>query len=146
VRRSESRSSKRGSAKPRAAREPKRSSASGSGGSGGLRDNRFLRKFYRHQAEISDNAQKFLFFLVISTVLYVFVFGDAGAIRIMTLKHKKAKLEKEIATLEHNVETLKEEIDRLEDDPLAMEELGRDYGLIYPGDRVYKLIHPQETK
>jgi cell division protein FtsB len=84
-----------------------------------------------------------MFFLVIATLLYAFVFGDGGIIRIMTLRHEKASLEDNIAMVDHDIESLRLEIDRLKNDPFAMEKLGRErYGYVYPGDRVYKIIHP----
>jgi len=103
----------------------------------------FLRKFYQHQAVISVGLQKFMFFLVIALLLYAFVVGDAGIIRIMTLRHDKAEIEQDLAGLGQSIEALEYRIERLENDPTAMEKLGRErYGFIYPGDRVYKITHP----
>ena len=117
----------------------KRSIASG----GGLGHYPFLRKFYQHQAVISVGLTKFIFFLVIATLLYVFVVGDAGIVRIMTLRHEKATIEDDLAMLDHSIGSLEHEIQRLEQDPSAMEKLGRErYGFVYPGDRVYKIIRP----
>jgi cell division protein FtsB len=118
---------------------PKRSIAS----AGSLGHYPFLRKFYQHQAVISVGLTKFIFFLVIATLLYVFVVGDAGIVRIMTLRHEKATIEDNLAMLDHSIESLEHEIDRLKNDPSAMEKLGRErYGFVYPGDRVYKIIRP----
>ena len=126
VRRKASRSSRRSIASP-----------------GSIRQYPFLRKFYQHQAVISVGLQKFIFFLVIATLLYAFVLGEAGIIRIVTLRHDKATVENDVAMLDRNIATLEREIERLDKDPFAMEELGRErYGYIYPGDRVYKIIHP----
>jgi len=130
---------KRAPRRKKSSSSPKRTIAS----AGSLRQYPFLRKFYQHQAVISDGVQKLLFFLVIATLLYAFVIGDAGIIRIVTLRGEKANLEENIAMLDYDIESLKSEIDRLEDDAFALEELGRErYGLVYPGDRVYKIIHP----
>ncbi|MEJ2720028.1 MAG: septum formation initiator family protein [bacterium] len=130
--------------RPRTARAPKRSSiASG----GDLRQYPFLRAFYEHQSEIGANLQKFLFFMVVATLLYVFVLGDAGAIRILSLKHEKARVEAEVATVNVDIKALQQEIDRLETDPYTMEKLGRElYGYVAPGDKVYKIVHtkPEE--
>jgi cell division protein FtsB len=103
----------------------------------------FLRKFYQHQAVISVGLTKFIFFLVIAVLLYVFVVGDAGIVRIMTLRHEKATIEHDLARLDQSIGSLEHEIQRLQEDPSAMEKLGRErYGFVYPGDRVYKIIRP----
>ncbi|UCG51200.1 MAG: septum formation initiator family protein [Candidatus Latescibacterota bacterium] len=121
-------------------RAPKRTIASG----GDLRQYPFLRAFYQHQAEISDGLQKFLFFLVVATLLYAFVLGDAGGIRILGLKKDKARIEAEVASLNVDIKALQEEIDRLKSDPYIMEKLGRElYGYVAPGDRVYKIVRPR---
>jgi cell division protein FtsB len=130
---------KRGSiSKSRPSRSPKRSIASG----GNLRQYPFLRTFYEHQAGISDRLQKFLFFLALATLLYVFVLGDAGAIRLMSLKREKARLEADVAAARLDIDGLQKEIDGLTQNPYIMERLGRElYGYVSPGDRVYKIIH-----
>ncbi|MDH3217500.1 MAG: septum formation initiator family protein [Candidatus Krumholzibacteria bacterium] len=132
--------------KARAAKRKTRTSSKRSiASSGSLREYPFLRKFYQHQAVISVGIQKFLFFLVIATLLYAFVFGDGGVIRIMTLRTQKADLEETLAMIDHDIESVTSEIERLQNDPSTMEKLGREkYGYVYPGDRVYKIIHPHK--
>ena len=111
--------------------------------SGSFRQYPFLRKFYQHQAVVGVRLQKFMFFVALATLLYAFVFGDAGAIRIVALQREKATLEAGIAVVDHDIASLSREIERLKSDPLAMEKLGRErYGYVYPGDRVYKIVHP----
>ncbi len=84
-----------------------------------------------------------MFFVAVATLLYAFVFGDAGVIRIATLKREKAAIEASVALVDHDIESLTRETERLKKDPFAMEKLGRErYGYIYPGDRVYKIVHP----
>jgi cell division protein FtsB len=123
--------------KKESTRAPRRGIASG----GNLRQYPFLRTFYQHQADISEGLQKFLFFLVLATLLYVFVLGDAGAIKILSLKKEKARLEAEVAAVSLDIEALQQEIDRLKSDPGAVEKLGRElYGYVAPGDKVYKII------
>ena len=109
---------------------------------GSLRNYPFLRKFYQHQAEISVGLQKFIFFLVLATLLYAFGLGDSGIIHIIQLKREKRTIEASLAKVDRDIATLKGEIGRLDTDPFAMEKLGRErYGYIYPGDRVYKIVH-----
>ncbi|MEE9270122.1 MAG: septum formation initiator family protein [Candidatus Krumholzibacteria bacterium] len=114
---------------------------------GSLRNYPFLRSFYQHQAEISVGFQKFFFFLAIASLLYVFIFGEAGTISILALKQEKAMLAENLAILVSDTEKLQKEINSLKDEPFKMEQLGRErYGYIYPGDRVYKIIYPQKLK
>lgn len=129
---------RRGTA-PRSTKPSKRSIASG----GSVRQYPFLRRFYQHQAVVSAGIQKFIFFLVLATLLYAFVFGDAGAIRILTLKNDKADLENQVAALDYSMTSMQDQIGHLKDDPAIMEKLGRErYGYVYPGDHVYRLVHP----
>ena len=108
---------------------------------GDLRRYPFLRTFYDHQSEIGGGLQKFFFFVVIATLLYVFVLGDAGALKIMSLKKEKAQLEADIATVRLDIEGLQKQIDLLKNDSYMMEKLGRElYGYVAPGDRVIKLV------
>jgi len=112
---------------------------------GNLRNYPFLRTFYQHQAVISDGIQRFLFFLIVATLLYAFVFGDSGAIRLATLRHDRTQLVEDVARLNAEIEDIQGAIGRLEDDPYMMEKLGRErYGFVHPGDRVYKIVRPKE--
>ncbi len=106
----------------------------------------FLRKFYRHQVVVSAPVQRFFLFLVLAGLIYAFVLGDGGAIRIAMLRHERASLDRNIEELQHSAALLETEIARLESDPFYIEKTGRErYGYIQPGDRVYKLV-PAEKK
>jgi cell division protein FtsB len=114
---------------------------------GNLRDYPFLRTFYRHQEEISGGLQKFLFFIFLATLLYAFVLGDAGAIRIAGLKKERAKLEAEVHSVQVDIRGLQAAIDRLNSDPFMKEKLGRElYGLAEPDDVVIKLVPEKVEK
>jgi len=131
---------KKRASKPRRTASTKGTIAS----AGSVRQYPFLRSFYQHQAIISVGVQKFIFFLVIATLLYAFVIGDAGIVRILTLRGEKSTIEQEIAMLDSRIESVRGEMERLESDPFAMERLGRErYGFVYPGDRVFKIIHAE---
>jgi cell division protein FtsB len=130
------RGSKLGGANP-----PKRAITSG----GDLRQSAFLRTFYEHQSEIGGGLQKFLFFVVIAALLYMFVLGDAGALKIMALKREKAQLESDIASVKFDIASLQKEIDHLKNDRFMLEKMGRElYGYAAPGDRVIKLVPPEK--
>ena len=120
---------------------PRRPIASG----GDLRKYPFLRTFYEHQSEIGGGLQKFFFFVVIATLLYVFVLGDAGVLKIMSLQKEKAQLVSEITTVRVDIDALQKEINSLQKDSFLMEKLGRElYGYVAPGDKVIKLVPPTE--
>ncbi len=123
--------------KREAANAPRRVVTSG----GDLSQSRFLRHFYEHQAEISGGVQKFLFFVVIATLIYVFILGDAGAFRIMALRKERTALQTEIAMQKVDIANLQGAINRLKNDSFMIEKLGRErYGYAAPGERVYKLV------
>jgi cell division protein FtsB len=101
----------------------------------------FLRNFYRHQVVVSAPVQRFFLFLVLAGLIYAFVLGDGGAIRIAMLRHERASLDRNIAELEHSAALLETELARLDSDPFYVEKTARErYGYIQPGDRVYKLV------
>jgi cell division protein FtsB len=132
-----------GSMTPTGAGGRRRSISSG----GDLSHYPFLRQFYQHQAVISDGLQKFLFFLFIATLIYVFVLGDAGAIRIIALKKERAQLRTDVNSVQLDIARLQKEIDRLNNDSFLMEKLGRElYGYAAPGDKVIKLVPSKEEK
>jgi cell division protein FtsB len=106
----------------------------------------FLRKFYRHQIVVSAPVQRFFLFLILAGVIYAFVLGDGGAIRIAMLRHERMSLDRNIVELQHNAALLENEIALLDSDPFYIEKTGRErYGYIRPGERVYKIV-PTDTK
>jgi cell division protein FtsB len=127
--------------RPRARTPQPHPSVVASGGSVGP----FLRKFYRHQVVVSPPVQRFFVFLILAGVIYAFVLGDGGAIRIVMLRHERASLDRNIAELERNAALLDNEIALLESDPFYVEKTGRErYGYIRPGEKVYKIVPTEE--
>ena len=99
----------------------------------------FLRQFYRHQTDISERLQRLLFLLFAAALIYVFVLGDSGIIKIMQLRLQRSRLDYNIAELERNSEQLATTIARLEKDDFYIEKIGRErFGYTRPGERVYK--------
>jgi len=129
--------------RPRA-RAPKTApSVVASGGSVGP----FLRKFYRHQVVVSAPVQRFFLFLLLAGVIYAFVLGDGGAIRIAILRHERASLHRSIVELNRNATLLENEIALLDSDPFYTEKTGRErYGYIRPGEKVYKIVPDAHSK
>ncbi len=108
---------------------------------GSLKEYPFLRRLYQHQAVINDGIQKFFFFLVIAVLIYAFVLGNGGVIKIFMLQHETAELEKDIAKLQSEILELDTEIERLKNDPFFIEKIGREkYKYIMPGDEVIDII------
>jgi len=123
--------------RPRARSTPSHPSVVASGGSVGP----FLRKFYRHQVVVSAPVQRFFLFLILAGLIYAFVLGDGGAIRIVMLRHERTSLDRHISELQHNVTLLESEIALLDGDPFYIEKTGRErYGYIRPGEKVYKIV------
>ena len=124
--------------RPRAAPEAPTSAVASSGS---VRP--FLRRFYQNQVAVSAPVRRFLWFVLLAGVMYAFVLGDGGAIRIAMLRHERSVLDRRIAELERSANTLQAEIARLESDDFYIEKTGRErYGYIRPGDKVYRIVEP----
>ena len=129
--------------RPRTAPPKASPSVVASGGSVGP----FLRKFYRHQVVVSPPVQRFFLFLLLAGVIYAFVLGDGGAIRIVMLRHERAGLDRSIAELNRNAALLENEIALLDSDPFYIEKTGRErYGYIREGEKVYKIVPGDDSK
>jgi cell division protein FtsB len=103
----------------------------------------FLRRFYHNQVIVSAPVRRFLLFVLLAGVVYAFVLGDGGVIRMAMLRHERSTLDRRITELEHNATVLETEIARLESDDFYIEKTGRErYGYIKPGDKVYKIVEP----
>ena len=85
--------------------------------------------------------QKIVFFLILAGIIYAFLLGETGFVRIAALRGERAKLDADIAELQSSETLLVREIERLKDDDFYIEKLGRErFGYLKPGDRVYRLI------
>jgi len=114
---------------------------------GSLRNPRFLRKLYRGHPGLGEGLQRLIFLILASLLLYAFVLGDGGAVRIYSLQRRKARVEEEIERLRAQLASMEREIELLRGDPEYIEKLGRErYGLIYPGERVIKRVRVQEKR
>ncbi len=103
----------------------------------------FLRRFYHNQVVVSAPVRRFLLFVLLAGVVYAFVLGDGGVIRIAMLRHERSGLDRRIRELDHNAAVLDTELARLDSDPFYIEKTGRErYGYIKPGDKVYRIVDP----
>lgn len=107
----------------------------------------FLRKVYTHPAVASRPMQRILLLLALAGILYAFVLGDAGVIRIAVLRHQRAAADRDIAELRDNVALLQQEIGRLQNDAFYIEKIARErYGYVKPGDQVFKIVPKPKEK
>jgi cell division protein FtsB len=107
----------------------------------------FLRRFYHNQVVVSAPVRRFLLFALLAGVVYAFVLGDGGVIRIAMLQHERGSLDRRIRELDHNASVLETEIARLDSDPFYIEKTGRErYGYIKPGEKVYKIVEPSKDE
>ena len=103
----------------------------------------FLRRFYHNQVVVSAPVRRFLLFVLLAGVMYAFVLGEGGMVRIAMLRHERSMLDRRINELEHNANVLDAEIARLDSDDFYIEKTGRErYGYIKPGDKVYRIVEP----
>jgi len=103
----------------------------------------FLRRVYQNQVVVSAPVRRFLLFVLLAGVVYAFVLGDGGVIRVAMLRHERSSLDGRIRELNHNAAVLETEIARLDSDPFYIEKTGRErYGYIKPGDKVYRIVDP----
>jgi cell division protein FtsB len=114
-------------------------------GTGSVRP--FLRQIYQRQVVVSAPVRRFLLFVLLAGVVYAFVLGDGGVIRIAMLRHERGSLDHKIKELDHNADVLETTIARLDSDPFYIEKTGRErYGYIKPGDKVYKIVDPADAR
>jgi len=105
----------------------------------------FLRRFYRHDVVISRPVQRVFLFLLVAGLLYAFVLGDGGIIRIVMLRHDRAQLDAQIAELQRNTDQLERDIAHLREDPFFIEKAGRElFGYVRPDEFVYKIV-PEDS-
>jgi cell division protein FtsB len=107
----------------------------------------FLRQFYRHPAVMGGPVQRFFIFLILAGLLYAFVLGDGGAIRIAILRHQRGQVDQSITELKQSVALLEKEIIRLEKDAFYIEKIGRErFGYARPGEQVFKIVPEEGAK
>ena len=103
----------------------------------------FLRRFYDHQAGLGKPVQRAVLFLIVAGLIYAFVLGDGGAIRIAMLRAQRSEVDREIELMRRSIAALEVEIARLESDPFYIEKTGRErYGYVHPDETVYKIVDP----
>ena len=88
-----------------------------------------------------------ILFLIATTLLIVFVFGDHGLLQLFKLKRERTEIQNHILKLRQNKEVLIAEKNRLENDLDYIEKLAREkYRMAKPGEQVFKVIPKQATQ
>ncbi len=84
---------------------------------------------------------------VLLLVVYFYGFGDYGISRYLQLQKDVNALQYEISTLESETDQLREEEELLKKkDPEYLQKIAREkYGLVKPGEKIYKLV-PKKDK
>lgn len=97
--------------------------------------------------KIVDTQKRFIrgiLFLIATTLLVVFVFGDHGLLQLYKLKRERTEIQNHILKLRQNKEVLIAEKNRLENDLDYIEKLAREkYRMAKPGEQVFKVIPKQ---
>ncbi len=97
--------------------------------------------------KIVDTQKRFIMgilFLMATTLLIVFVFGDHGLLQLYKLKRERTEIQNHILKLRQNKEVLISEKNRLENDLDYIEKLAREkYRMAKPGEQVFKVIPKQ---
>ncbi len=100
--------------------------------------------------KIVDTQKRFIrgiLFLIATTLLIVFVFGDYGLLQLYKLKRERTEIQNHILKLRQNKEILISEKNRLENDLDYIEKLAREkYRMAKPGEQVFKVIPKQATQ
>ncbi len=111
-----------------------------SGGSAGP----FLRRFYRPAPALSDALLRIVLLLAAAGLIYAFVLGDGGLVRLAMLRAERDRAARRVVRLERVRDRLSEAAQALAADPLAIEKVGRErYGMIRPGETVVRFLPPR---
>ena len=100
--------------------------------------------------KVVETQKKFIrgiLFLIATTLLIVFIFGDHGLLQLYKLKNERSEIQSHILKLRQNKEVLISEKNRLENDLEYIEKLAREkYRMAKPGEQVFKVIPKQATE
>lgn len=77
---------------------------------------------------------------LLASVLYLFLGAEDSLLDVRTARQQLAQAEVEVDRLKTQNDSLQQALWRLENDPAYLEKVAREeYGLIKPGERVYRL-------
>lgn len=79
--------------------------------------------------------------IVALPVLTIFMFGNRGLVKRITLENRYDNAMEELYEERNAGDSLRSEIRRLQTDSIAVEKLARErFGMARPGERVYKVV------
>ncbi|HET7153094.1 MAG TPA: septum formation initiator family protein [Candidatus Kapabacteria bacterium] len=85
--------------------------------------------------------------IVVLFLLTTFLFSGKGLVRRYELLSQRSHLQQELRQAQTEQDSLRTLRDRLQNDPFMIEKVAREqYGMIRPGETVYRLAPEQEQK
>ena len=85
--------------------------------------------------------------IVIAVLAGMFLFSNKGLVRRMQLSAEKQRLEQHLQELQRQQDSLRTLRDQMQNDSFAIEKVAREqYGLIRPGETVYRRDQKRDTK
>jgi cell division protein FtsB len=99
----------------------------------------FDRKMYRGSRRVKRNFWLFLSTIFLLWMMYLFIGGDYGLLKVISLKRNEIQLRRELLRLRARREVLLSETKRLKDDPRVIEKIAREeLGMIKQGETRYQ--------
>lgn len=89
---------------------------------------------------------KLVFWICLSVITLVFLFGQKGVIRLIELKIEKESIKRNINELGKETTMLEQEINDFKINPEAIEREARErLGLVKKGEVIYRFYDPSKT-
>lgn len=83
---------------------------------------------------------------LVASVLYLFLGAEDNLLDVRAARQRLAQAEAKVARLAAENDSLQRTLWRLENDPNYLEKIAREeYGLVKPGERVYRLPAPADS-
>jgi cell division protein DivIC len=97
-------------------------------------------RFSKISNQVSKNSGSILVFIIVLSIIAVFLFADRGTVLFYKSYSDKEKLEDEIQQLEKKLDQLKIEKEKLESDPKYIEKIAREkYKMKKKNEKVYQV-------
>ena len=82
-----------------------------------------------------------LVFLICTSLIIIFIFGDHGLIKLYKIKKQRKKVQNQITQLREERENRKEEKNKIENDLDYIEKIAREkYKMVKPGEKIFKVV------
>jgi cell division protein FtsB len=81
-------------------------------------------------------------FLIVFSLIIIFIFGDHGIVKLYKIKNERIIIQKKIAELRKEREKLKNQKIEAENDLGYIEKIAREkYKMVKPGEKLFKIIN-----